>query len=389
MKLGFVNGRIFDGREFHSGHALLVERGLVKSLTRGQDLPGDARGIDLKGDILAPGFIDIQVNGGGGMLFNDHPGPKTIRRIIEAHAAFGTTGLLPTLTSGSWETMRTAAEAVQEAMRAGQPGLLGVHFEGPYLSKKRPGIHDPGFIRPPDEGALELFTRPDLGRVIVTLAPEKTGPQFIGSLKKAGVLVCAGHSAADYGQTVAALKAGVRGFTHLFNAMTPFGSREPGMVGAALEDPGSWCGLINDHHHIHPASLRVAISAKPRGKMLLITDAMPPVGAGEAEFDLYGQRIRVEGGRCVSKDGVLAGSVLDMSAAVRNTVSLGLELGEALRMASAYPADFLGLNGSMGRIFPGARADLVRLDEGLRVRAAWIGGVLMESSLVLNRRITA
>ena len=276
------------------------------------------------------------------MLFNDDPSPAGIRSIIEAHTAFGTTGLMVTLISDAWERMQSAARAVEESLSAGQPGLLGVHFEGPYLSPLRAGIHDPGYFRPPDTGALELFTRPGLGRVIATVAPEEVGPDYVSRLAGAGVLVCAGHTGATYDQAMSGIRAGVRGFTHLFNAMTPFTSREPGAVGAALDDPGVWCGLINDGYHIHPASLRVALAAKKRGKMLLVTDAISLAGVSSGGFELFGQKVRVEKGRCVSEAGTLAGSTLDMASALRNTVGLGLELGEALRMASAYPADFFG-----------------------------------------------
>jgi N-acetylglucosamine-6-phosphate deacetylase len=210
---------------------------------------------------------------------------------------------------------------------------------------------------------------------VLTLAPERVPPAIIRHLVDAGVIVCAGHSAADYPTTRAALDAGVRGFTHLFNAMTPLGSREPGVVGAALDDAQSWCGLIVDGRHVHPASLRVAIRAKPRGKMLLVTDAMPPVGAPDPQFLLNGEPITVREGVCQTTQGVFAGSALDMASAVRNAVHLlGLPVDEAVRMASTYPADFLGLSSSHGRIAPGFHADLVALDDDLKVQHTWIAG---------------
>ncbi|KZC36170.1 MULTISPECIES: N-acetylglucosamine-6-phosphate deacetylase [Rhodanobacter] len=330
---------------------------------------------DLRGAMLLPGFIDVQVNGGGGVLFNDAPTVETIRTIGAAHRRFGTTGFLPTLISDSVDIMRAALAAVEQAFEEGVPGLLGIHLEGPYLAPERKGVHDAKWFHVPGEEELAMLCAPHRGVRLLTLAPERVPHHVIARLTAAGVLVNAGHTAADYATTRVALAAGVRGFTHLFNAMTPLGSREPGVVGAALDDPGSWCGLIVDGHHVHPASLRVAIAAKPRGKMLLVTDAMPPVGADRPDYVLNGETIIVKDGICQTAGGVLAGSALDMASAVRNTVQmLGLPLDEAVRMASTWPAEFLGLGESHGRIAPGYRADLVVLDAEYRVQQSWVGG---------------
>jgi N-acetylglucosamine-6-phosphate deacetylase len=272
--------------------------------------------------------------------------------------------------------MRAALAAVEQALAEGVPGVLGIHLEGPYLAPARKGVHDPKFFHTPGSEELALLCAPHRGVRLLTLAPERVPSASIGALAAAGVIVCAGHTAADYATTHSALAAGVRGFTHLFNAMTPLGSREPGVVGAALEDSNSWCGIIVDGHHVHPASLRVAIAAKPRGKMVLVTDAMPPVGADDPSYLLNGETITVKDGICQTTQGVLAGSALDMAGAVRNAVQLlGLPLDEAVRMASTYPADFLGLGATHGRIAPGYQADLVVLDDDFRVQRSWIGGV--------------
>ena len=335
----------------------------------------DAQRQDLAGAMLLPGFIDVQVNGGGGVLFNEAPSVETIRRIGAAHRRFGTTGFLPTLISDRVEVMREALAAVEQALAEGVPGLLGIHLEGPYLANARKGVHDAKYFHAPDAEELALLCAPHRGIRLVTLAPDRVPPASIRALAAARVIVCAGHTAADYETTRAALDAGVRGFTHLFNAMTPFGSREPGVVGAALEDAASWCGIIVDGHHVHPASLRAAIAAKARGKMLLVTDAMPPVGADRPDYVLNGETITVKDGICQTAAGVLAGSALDMATAVRNTVQmLGLPLDEAVRMASTYPAEFLGLGASHGRIAAGCRADLVVMDDASRVQQSWIGG---------------
>jgi len=321
----------------------------------------------------------VQVNGGGGVLFNTAPTVETIRAIGAAHRRFGTTGFLPTLISDDTAVMRAALAAVDAAFEAGVPGLLGVHLEGPWLAPERKGVHDAKWFHVPGEAELEMVCAPHRGVRLVTLAPDRVPHAVINRLAAAGVIVSAGHTAADYATVRAALAAGVRGFTHLFNAMTPFGSREPGVVGAALDDREAWCGLIADGHHVHPASLRNAIAARPRGKMLLVTDAMPPVGAADPSYVLNGETITVKDGICRTADGVLAGSALDMASAVRNAVQLlGLPLDEAVRMASSYPADFLGLGASHGRIAVGCRADLVVMDADCRVQHSWIGGVAMQ-----------
>jgi len=350
-----------------------VANGCVQDITpsgAGQD-----GAIDLGGGLLAPGFIDCQVNGGGGVLFNDRPDMAAIEKIIAAHRRFGTTGLLPTLISDDWDTMAAARDGVRAGLQQGLPGLLGLHFEGPYLNPAKKGAHDNALIRPVDCGISDLFSLNDLGAVVVTLAPEMVPPGTIAQLVATGVRVCAGHSAADQGQIDAAIAEGLAGFTHLFNAMPPMESRQPGIVGAALADPGTWCGIIVDGHHVHPTTLRVAVAAKATGRMMLVTDAMPSVGVDAESFRLSGQTVTVEGGRCVLADGTLAGSNLDMAGAVRNTVALlGLPLEEALRMASLYPAEFLGMDDRRGCIAPGYLADLVLLDDELNVQRTWIAG---------------
>ncbi|HKR77124.1 MAG TPA: N-acetylglucosamine-6-phosphate deacetylase [Rhodanobacter sp.] len=377
MTTALTNARILTAHGWRDDLAVLVEGERIAAL-----LPNEhavvraAQAQDLAGALLVPGFIDVQVNGGGGALFNAAPTVETIRTIGAAHRRFGTTGFLPTLISDGTDVMRAALAAVEQAFDEGVPGLLGIHLEGPYLAPERKGVHDPKWFHVPGEDEIELLCAPHRGVRLVTLAPERVPHTVIARLAAAGVLVNAGHTAADHATIRAALAAGVRGFTHLFNAMTPLGSREPGVVGAALDDPGSWCGIIVDGHHVHPTSLRNAVAAKPRGKTLLVTDAMPPVGADDPSYVLNGETIIVKDGICQTANGVLAGSALDMATAVRNSVHmLGLPLDEAVRMASTYPADFLGLSTSHGHIAVGYRADLVAMDAGCHVRQSWIGGV--------------
>ncbi|OOG48664.1 N-acetylglucosamine-6-phosphate deacetylase [Rhodanobacter sp. C01] len=379
MTLALINGRVLTPDGWRNDLAVLLEGArIVDLLPLADPSVRSATPHDLHGAMLLPGFIDTQVNGGGGVLFNDAPTVETIRRIGAGHRRYGTTGFLPTLISDRVDVMRAALGAVEQALAEDVPGVLGIHLEGPYLAPARKGVHDPKFFHMPGSEELALLCAPHRGVRLLTLAPEQVPLASIGALAAAGVIVCAGHTAADYATTCAALAGGVRGFTHLFNAMTPFGSREPGVVGAALEDADSWCGLIVDGHHVHPASLRVAIAAKPRGKMLLVTDAMPPVGADDPTFVLNGETIIAKDGICQTAQGVLAGSALDMAGAVRNAVEmLGLRLDEAVRMASTYPAEFLGLGASHGRIAAGYQADLVVLDDDYRVQQSWISGVAL------------
>ena len=376
--LVFHNGRVLTERGFERDVSVIVEDGHIVAVLPGAAATG-AQAIDLHGGYLVPGFIDTQVNGGGDVLFNDavhaaDGGVDGLRRIAAAHRKFGTTGLMPTLISDDVEVMRLAIDATREAMKQGVPGILGIHLEGPYLAEARKGVHDPHKFHTPSTDELDLVASLGVGRTMVTLAPERFSTDALRALAARGVLLCAGHTAASYAQLREAFAAGVRGVTHLFNAMTPMGSREPGAVGASLEDADSWCGLIVDGYHVHDATLRVAIAAKPRGKMMLVTDAMPPVGGEREDFALYGVAMTCRDGKCTTAEGTLAGSALDMASAVRNTVKLGLPLDEACRMASTYPAEFLGLGGELGRIAPGYRADLVLLDEAVQVRSSWIAG---------------
>ena len=376
MTRALINARAFTPHGFRDDVAVLVDGGRIAALVGADDARlRDADVHDLGGRMLLPGFIDCQVNGGGDVLFNDAPTVDAIRRIGAAHRRFGTTGFLPTLISDDVDVMRAAIAAVDAAIAEGVPGVLGIHLEGPYLAPARRGVHDAAKFRAPDASEIALVSSLQNGVTVLTIAPERVSIDAIGELARRGVIVCAGHTAATYDETRAALDAGLVGFTHLYNAMSPLTSREPGVVGAALEDAASWCGIVVDGHHVHPASLRIALAAKPRGKLMLVTDAMPPVGGDSDSYALGGVAITCRDGRCQTPDGVLAGSALDMAGAVRNAVSmLGVTLDEAARMASAYPAAFLRLSSTHGAIAPGLRADFVELDDGLAVRRTWIGG---------------
>jgi N-acetylglucosamine-6-phosphate deacetylase len=372
-----VNGRILDGEHIVSGRTLLLSGARIEGLVHPEDPRcRDAAVEDLGGRLLLPGFIDVQVNGGGGVLFNDEPSRDSIRAIGAAHRRFGTTGFLPTLISDDLDTITRAIDAVQSAIDTGVAGVLGIHIEGPFLNSARRGVHDSRHLRQLDTDMVGLLGRLRAGKTILTLAPEMTTPDIIAKLAAAGILVSAGHSEASFGETTAAIAHGLRGFTHLFNAMARLEPRAPGIVGAALYDENTWCGIIVDGHHVDPVMLKLALRCKRHDRFMLVTDAMPAVGSDASTFVLQGRTIRVVDGICRDENGTLAGTALDMAAAVRNAVTLlGLDVVEAARMAGEYPAQFLGLGHELGRIAPGYRANLVLLDDDLHVCKTWIEGL--------------
>jgi N-acetylglucosamine-6-phosphate deacetylase len=374
MAIALTGARIFDGSHMLDGRAVVIDNGRVLGVPHERDLGAGIERRRVEG-LLAPGFIDVQVNGGGGVLYNDVRSVDGIRTIAQAHRTYGTTGLLPTFITDTRETMVEAVEAMREALAARVPGVLGIHLEGPFISPERKGVHNAAFMRPMEDEDIAIMTSLTEGRTLVTLAPERNSMESIARLAAAGVLICAGHTASDYDTVMEAVRHGLRGFTHLYNAMPPLAGRDPGPVGAALDSRDTWCGLIVDGHHVSDAALRLAIAAKGTERMMIVTDAMSVTGTDLAGFELHGRTIYRKDGRLTTQDGTLAGSDLDMASAVRNSVErLGLALPDVLRMASLVPASFLRLDHELGRIAPGYRADLVLLDESLQVRQTWIGG---------------
>jgi len=373
-KHAIVAEKVFDGAAVADNAAVIVEGPRILAVVPRDALPANMPRHALpEGACLVPGFIDLQVNGGGDVLFNDEPTPDGIRAIAAAHRRFGTTGLLPTLITDAPETMLSALAAV-EALADKEPAILGIHLEGPFLSPERPGVHAVRHIRTPSNDDLTLLTAPRRTVTVVTLAPERVPAGFIRALAAAGVRTCLGHSMASYAETQAAMAEGLSGFTHLFNAMPALGSRDPGPIAAALESESAWFGMIVDGVHVHPATLRLAL--RGRARPILVTDAMPPVGGQRMGFTLYGEDITVQDGRCTRKDGTLAGSALDMASALRNCVRLlDVPLETALRFVSTNPAEVLGLGHWLGRLAPGYRADMVALDPAaVEVLDTWVAG---------------
>lgn len=376
--LAFTGARIFDGADWHNDAALIVSDGLVEAIAKRDDTPSDAEIVDLGGGILAPGFIDLQVNGGGGVMLNDHPDLASIETICRAHVPFGTTALLPTLITDTPEITAAAIAAGEEATQRKLPGFLGLHLEGPHLSLARKGAHDPKLIRPmntADEAAL-IATRSKLPVLQTTVAPESVTAAQVEALAKAGIVVSLGHSDTDYATATTYAKAGASMATHLFNAMSQIGNREPGLAGAAIDSSTMFAGLIADGVHVHPATIEIALKAKQGpARIFLVTDAMATMGTDMTEFTLNGRTVYRKDGSLRLADGTLAGADLDMISAVRFMHQVvGIDLAEALRMASLYAAEAVGQSHRLGRFAKGTAADIVALSDDLAMKGTWIGG---------------
>ena len=373
-----TGARIFDGDAWHDGAALVVKGGEIEAIVPSGKIPAGVSRVETGGGLLVPGFVDIQVNGGGGVMLNDHPDVASIETICRAHAPFGTTALLPTLITDTPEITAAAIAAGEDATKRKVPGFLGLHLEGPHLSIARKGAHDPKLIRPmtaADEAAL-IAARRQLPVLLTTVAPESVKPAQVAALAKAGVIVSLGHSDTGYATAVAFAEAGASVVTHLFNAMSQIGNREAGLAGAAIDTGGLFAGLIADGIHVDPATMAIALRAKKGpGRIALVTDAMATIGTDMTSFTLNGRTIHRKGGSLRLADGTLAGADLDMISAVRFIHRVvGLDLDEALRMASLYPAQAVGQSSRHGRLGAGAAADIVSLSDDLDVRRVWIGG---------------
>jgi N-acetylglucosamine-6-phosphate deacetylase len=375
----FTGARIFDGERFHDERALIVKDGRVEAIVGLNDLPeGDV--VTLAGGILSAGFIDAQVNGGGGRMLNDEPSPNSMYMIADGHRPYGTTALLPTLITDTTEATAAAIAAAKIAVKTNR-GVAGLHLEGPHLAPARKGAHLAELMRPVEDRDVKSFiaAREEIGTLLVTMAAEQVTVSQVRELSEAGVIVSIGHSDSTSEAAEARFDAGARGVTHLFNAMSQLAHRAPGLVGAAIDHPSVWCGIIADGHHVDPKALRTALRAKRgEGKLFFVTDAMSLVGSEMDTFTLNGRTVRRErGGFCsklVLSDGTLAGSDVDMASTIRYGVTyLELTLAEALRMATLYPARFLKL-ADRGQLSPGARADLVHFTDAIEVTATWLSG---------------
>ncbi|OUR59515.1 N-acetylglucosamine-6-phosphate deacetylase [Colwellia sp. 39_35_sub15_T18] len=368
----FYAPRLFDGQHFVDDQVLTITDGVISAIDQ------DTSNVDVRATgLVVPGYIDLQVNGGGGALFNDSPSLDKLKTIIAAHARFGTTAMMATLITDKIDIMAQAADAMAQAIAEKTAGIIGIHFEGPHLSLAKKGTHCADLIRPLSADEWQVLSRKDIGQVMVTLAPETVSAADITRMVELGIKVCLGHTNADFATAQQAVDAGATGFTHLFNAMSPLQGREPGVVGCALLNDTTQAGLIVDGHHVDYASCQLAIKTKPAGGIFLVTDAMPPVGTDMTEFPLYDRTVYVNNGKLTSTTGELAGSSLDMASAVKNThIELKIPLDEALRMASLYPAQYLYAKQALTRgvLKVGMQADLLVLNDDLSVSETWIGG---------------
>lgn len=379
MKQALVGARLFTGEEWLDDYALVIEGERIDALIPRAQLDPALPQTNLGGGVLAPGFMDLQVNGGGGAFFTSDTSLAALQTMLDGHRPTGTTSMMPTLVSDTREVHQAGVKAVADAVAAGLKGVLGIHVEGPFFDMARRGAHNARYIRTMEQADIDWLVASVKAqhdfKIILTLAPEHAARGQIQQLTSAGVVVCAGHTDAHYDQVVAGLNEGLSGFTHLYNAMRPTIGREPGVVGAALDDEKSWCGVIVDGHHVHAASLRIAYAAKPKGKVYLVTDAMSTVGSPVKSFQMYSETIYEKDGCLVNAEGRLAGSAIGMIDAVRlNTEWVGVSLDESLRMASLYPAQFMQVDDHLGRLAPSYRADLVHFTDDYRVTHTWVAG---------------
>ncbi|MCG9575853.1 N-acetylglucosamine-6-phosphate deacetylase [Vibrio tubiashii] len=367
--------RIFDGEQYHDDAALVWKDEQIDSIVAIDNLP---QGIDhqhFEGALIAPGFIDIQVNGGGDVMFNNDITPQGIETICRAHRTHGTAYLLPTLISATPDNIQQALSATEKGLNAKISGLLGVHLEGPWLNKEKRGAHDANLFYAPTVSQLDQFEWPTQGSVLVTAAVENIEPSALQWMKDKGITLSCGHSNAKAEQLTEDKLSLVDGFTHLFNAMSPFEGREPGVVGTALNSDHAWCSIITDGIHVHPQSFLLAHKAKPQGKLLIVTDAMATLGSKTNQFELDGETIRVIDNKLVNSRGSLAGAHIGMDESVANVIQWGITEGEALKMASTYPANALSCH-NLGKLKPNFRAAATVLDDNYHSQAVLVDGQL-------------
>jgi len=374
MKQALLGSQIFCGERFYDNHALLVEGKSIVDIVDKNNTPDNFNKIELDQGILAPGFIDLQVNGGGGVLFNNSPNKESLITIIKAHQFFGTTSVMPTVISDSMEVLEQCIKTVTEEIK-NNSSLLGIHIEGPFFNTKYRGVHQKQYISTINSDYLNLFESLKGLPVMLTLAPECISSKELKHLTSLGIKTLAGHSDASYDELDDAIKNGLDGFTHLFNAMGQISAREPGVVGSALHFENTFASIIVDLHHVHPSLIQLAYQLKPTGKLFFISDSMATINHGKPSFELYDEVVNESDGRLVNSEGKLAGSSITQIDAVKNAYQkCNIPLNQALAMASRYPAEYLGIENHLGSLKPGYRADLVHFDSNFKVHNAWVSG---------------
>ena len=377
-KTAYLAAKIFDGVKEHLDSALIIENSKVLKIIPQKNVKSDIEIISLDHGVISPGFVDLQVNGGGGHLLNEAPSLQKLEKICETHANLGTTSLLPTLISDVPDITEAAHSCAVEAFNENMPGFIGLHLEGPHLAPSRSGAHEKSVIRPMEEN--DCLALEDLAikvpKVLTTVAPEAVSATFVERLASAGIIVSLGHTDCSYFQAKELASAGATGVTHLFNAMSQFGSREPGLVGAALELHNLSAGIIADGFHVDVSTIKVALRAKKTpGSIFLVSDSMATTGTNLKSFELNGRKIFRKNGRLTLENGTLAGADLDLATSVRFMVhEVGIPYIDALKMATIFPSRFIGMEKEIGVLLPGARADFLWLDESLNVRRVWRSG---------------
>lgn len=375
-KLALTNTHIFDGEKKHQNKALLINDDKLIGLVESTNIPSDYTIQDLHGGLLTSGFIDLQVNGGGGVLFNSSPDKTSLKIITDAHLKFGTTSIMPTVISDTPNAVKHCVEAVRDAID-NNASILGIHIEGPFFNPNRRGVHKPDYIRKPKNDDIAYLTSISSFSVMLTLAPEQVTTKQIKTLSDAGIKVLAGHTNADYDTLSKAINNGLSGFTHLYNAMGAATAREPSVMGAALALDQAIASIIVDGHHVHPEMVKLAYRCKPQGKLIFVSDSMASID-GDPEFQLYDKLIHAKNGRVVNDEGTLAGSAITLIDAIKIAVNeISIPLEEALKMASLYPANYLGNGHKVGQIKAGYIADLVHLSKDFEVLNVWKSGILI------------
>ena len=374
MKQALIGAQLFSGKEFFDNRALLIDGENIIDVINEHDIPNNFEIQKLNGGILSPGFIDLQVNGGGGKLFNNSPDKESLNAIIEAHQHFGTTSIMPTVISDSLNVLKRCATTISEEIENNK-SLLGVHIEGPFFNVKYRGVHQKQYINTINSDYLNLFESLQDFPVMLTLAPECISTKQLKHLKSLGFKILAGHTDASYDQLEEAIKYGLDGFTHLFNAMGQISAREPGVVGSALTFDNATASIIVDLHHVHPSLIQMVYKQKPQGKLFFVSDSMATIHHGEPSFELYDEVVSESNGRIINSEGKLAGSSITQIDAIKNAYqSCNIPLNEALAMASRYPAEYLGVANYLGSLESGYRADLTHFSLDFQVQNVWVAG---------------
>ena len=374
MKQALIGAQLFSGKEFFDNRALLIDGENIIDIINEHNIPNNFETQKLNGGILSPGFIDLQVNGGGGKLFNNSPDKESLNAIIEAHQHFGTTSIMPTVISDSLNVLKRCTTTISEVIENNK-SLLGVHIEGPFFNVKYRGVHQKQYINTINSDYLNLFESLKDFPVMLTLAPECISTKQLKHLKSLGFKILAGHTDASYDQLEEAIKYGLDGFTHLFNAMGQISAREPGVVGSALTFDNAAASIIVDLHHVHPSLIQMAYKQKPQGKLFFVSDSMATIHHGEPSFELYDEVVSESNGRIINSEGKLAGSSITQIDAIKNAYqSCNIPLNDAIAMVTRYPAEYLGVANYLGSLKSGYRADLTHFDLDFQVHNVWVAG---------------